>query len=46
MKKIFFSFVALLLMLFSCDPKIAKEGKKNLNVTSYRFEQFDGLKIA
>lgn len=48
MKKIFFSFVVLvlLLILISCDPKIAEEGKKHLNVSSYRFEQVDGLKIA
>lgn len=48
MKKIFFTVVVLvlLLMLISCDPKMAEEGKKHLDVTSYRFEQVDGLKIA
>ena len=45
MKKLFFSFIPLLLMLFSCDPKIA-EGKKYLDLTLHRFEQLDGLKIA
>ena len=48
MKKTFLSVVVLvsLLILISCDPKIAEEGKKYLDLTLHRFEQLDGLKIA
>ena len=48
LKKTFLSVVVLvsLLILISCDPKIAEEGKKYLDLTLHRFEQLDGLKIA
>ncbi|HBT39509.1 MAG: Alpha/beta hydrolase fold protein [Thermotoga sp. 50_1627] len=48
MNKLFLLITALLLIfvLSSCDPKIAKRGKRYLNMRFYRFEELDGVKIA